>query len=669
MTAAPRDAAATRGAASGARRGTCALLALLLATAAQVLLESGGRVWTVTTPGYLPVFIFAAASALAIAAVEGRRDRWPGARPLRLAIPTWPWFLACVPGICCLAVATAVIGPETPSRTTFTWWSVGILLLLAVGTLHAAQTRKTRPARPADDWSRPRLALAVGLLVGVAVAMRTALGVDNLPAFVEGDEAWVWSQAGYVFQVDPFDWFRTYWVGVPVISLIPMRIVQMFGTSLRAARMGSVTLGTVSVVATFAAGRRLLGNWPALVGALLLAAAHTHVHWSRTVQPYIQSPTAAALFIWLLVRVWNGGSMLAWVGAALALGIGTQTYQASQLFPALFLFTVLGWGVIERPGWQALALSTLFVGLIAALLMGPTVRTALTVPELVASRPATLFLFSHANLERLGDDRAGQIADHALRTVAMFNSGSDFLANYGAERPLVDAVTGALVPLAAALLLARLRNSAAWLCTLWWFTYVFVTVFLANHPPSYHRVPTALVFVALAVGSAWTQLMAVMCDGFRLGAWSVPAGSLGIAAVATIANADFYFRQYPTVRGVQHTLGLARIVCPYVASHVVLDATYLDGYEYVALDNPARRVLCHRWDDPTIHIQHVAELWDIDRFTQGEDVVLIVPQVVLQAHPGQPHGYRIVRQYVDENIRHPVPLPLAVFELRRASAP
>ncbi len=299
--------------------------------------------------------------------------------------------------------------------------------------------------------------------------------------------------------------------------------------------------------------------------------------------------------------------------------------------------------------------------------MGPVVRDALADPERTASRPATLFLFSQANLQEMGEDRAAKIVDHALRTVTMFNSGGDALGNYAAQRPLVGAVTGALLPLAVALLLARLGTPAAWLCAVWGFTYVFVTVFLAYHMPSFHRVSTALLFVALAVGSALAQLLAVICDGVRLGPRSVPISGLGIAAAAIIANADFYFRQYPAARGMWHTMGLAWIECSYVASHVVLEATSLDGNQYVPVDNKARPLLCHGWEDSIIHVTRAAELWEIDRFTQADDVVLIVPEAVAQAHPGRPRGYRIVRHYVDDRIRAPAPLPLAVIELRRTS--
>jgi 4-amino-4-deoxy-L-arabinose transferase-like glycosyltransferase len=650
--------------AGGVLRATAALAALLLAAIAQGMLERTNL--QAGPPDYLPLGLFAASCALAIVAVRKRWEHWIGERPMRIRAPSWPWLLACLPGVAALVVATAVSDPHTPARTTAAWWFPGVAVLFAIGALHAARTRTWR-ADSGPDWTRTQLALAIALLVVVAVAMRTAVGVENLPNFIDSDETNMWYSARAYFD-EPFAWLRVYWVGNPMLALASTRIVQIFDESFWAARIGNVVLGTLSVVATFAAGRRLFGNLPALIAALLLAGAHTHVHWSRTLQPYVQTPLLAAVFLWLLIRVWTGGSLLSWVGAAFVLGIATLTYQSSLLFAPLFVVTVLGWAAIVRPGWRAFLLSTCFIGVVAILVMGPVLRGALAHAETTASRPSTLFLFSEANLKELGENRAAAIADHALRTVTMFNRGADGFGLYGALRPLVDAVTGALVPLAAALLLVRIATPAAWMCSAWWFTYLFVTVFLANHQPSFHRITTALVFVAFAVASASTQLLAAMRDGFRLGPRSVPVGSLAIAALAIFANADFYFRQYPTDRGMWHTMGLAWIECAYVSSHVVIEATALDGSEYVPIDNKARPLLCPGWEKAIIRITSVADLWDIERFTQADDVVLITPAAVAREHPGHPRGYRVVRYVVDDRIGAPERLPLAVIELRRENA-
>lgn len=71
-------------------------------------------------------------------------------------------------------------------------------------------------------------------------------------------------------------------------------------------------------------------------------------------------------------------------------------------------------------------------------------------------------------------------------------------------------------------------------------------------------------------------------------------------------------------------------------------------------------------DDPLP--DRIGQLWETDRVTQAEKVVLIVPEAVEQGHPGQPRGYRIVRRYVDDRIGAPERLPLTVIELQRTSA-
>jgi hypothetical protein len=75
----------------------------------------------------------------------------------------------------------------------------------------------------------------------------------------------------------------------------------------------------------------------------------------------------------------------------------------------------------------------------------------------------------------------------------MFNTGTDSYPNYAAPRSLVDAVTAALIPATAAMLLARLFSAFGWICATWWGAYLVIGVFLCAHPPAYHRVPTALL--------------------------------------------------------------------------------------------------------------------------------------------------------------------------------
>jgi hypothetical protein len=63
-----------------------------------------------------------------------------------------------------------------------------------------------------------------------------------------------------------------------------------------------------------------------------------------------------------------------------------------------------------------------------------------------------------------------------------------------------------------------------------------------------------------------------------------------------------------------------------------------------------------------------AKLWDLSDLTEDARLVLIVPEVVVERHPGTPGGYRVTHRYVDRSTLSPVALPLVVFELERVAS-
>ncbi|HUI25163.1 MAG TPA: glycosyltransferase family 39 protein, partial [Candidatus Kryptonia bacterium] len=494
-------------------RAIVAIGAVVLAAVGQLLLERA-RLQGIGPPSEAGA-LFLAAAVLAVAAAWKRNESFSGTRAFALFTPTWRWWLACAPGLLSLVLATVFEGTSS-TRTVFLLWAGGIALLFAVGAAHAVGMRSRQRWRPPGDWPASRVVLGYLILIAVAVAMRTALGIQYLPAFVESDEAWGAMSARALGQ-DPYAWFGLWDAGCNKMALVPIRAaVLVFGESLWGVRMGGMVMGTICVLCTFAFARRLVGNLPAFTAALLVAVAHVLVHWSRNGHGYIWVPTGAAVILWLFVRVWTGGSLLSWIGTAVVLGIASQVYYAAYAFPPLLIVTAVGWAVIGRVNWKAVVLSTLAIELIALLIFAPQLKIMLNNPELATVRARWLFILSPENTEKMGGERTHLLLAHAKDTLAMFNTGYDSMPNYGAKRSLVDAVTAVLIPVAAAMVLVRLFSPVGWLCATWWATYLFIGVFLEAHPPSYHRIPAAILFSSLAVAWALAQLAATIRDGFRL---------------------------------------------------------------------------------------------------------------------------------------------------------
>jgi hypothetical protein len=644
-----------------ALRALGALAAFALAFAAQGMLEETRLTRAEASGAVAPVFL--AAGVLAVAATWGRRDRLPGSRPLAIVLPEGRWWWACLPGIGFLALAALFEG-RFSHQSVFSFWATGILALLAAGAAHAVATRQRRPLTAPADWPARYIALSYLALAAVALGMRTALDITRLPAFVQADEAAYGVYARDILGRNPFAWFDLYMVGMPNMQLVPFRMAQfVFGDSLWAIRMGGVLMGTLSVLCTFGFARRLIGNLPALTGALLLAVAHTHVHWSRTAQIFIETPAAAAVVLWLFTRAWTGGSLLSWLGAGVALGIGTQTYYASYILPLMLPVTALGWALSARVSWKSVLVMTLTVEVVALLVFAPVGKAMYRRLELAATRPTFLFTLRPENLEGMGDNAIDALLGHAKKTVTMFNTGVDHGSDYAAQRSLVDAVTASMVPVAAAILLARLLTPAAWLCLTWVGAYLAIGVFLTAQPPSYHRIPTVLLFSSIAV--AWTvaQLAGTIRERLRLPASTVALVCFAFTLAAGASNAYYYFHEFRLTRPTLHTMGLTRLVCGYAETHTVIDATTLDGREFVPTHNVFLYLECP--GAKRIRSDKTASLWNVAALTDDERVVLIVPVEVLKSHPGKPQGYRVTKHFVDENIKYPLPLPLAVYELER----
>jgi len=368
-----------------------AILALAAAALGQLVLE-WSRIRGEPADLIVAVPLLLTGAILAVVATRGRDDHFDGVCRFTIRFPGWRWLLALLPGFVVLAWATAVIG-TAPDRIVLSAWVSGIGWFLLVGLAHLGVVSGLRWRPPAD---LTQVIVMCAVLLFVALALRTGGDLTRLPNFWDSDEVTIGLSARGMAAF-PFAWIGIFWVGLSKLTVAPFRAAQVvFGDNLWGFRMGAVIIGTASVLATFTFARRIIGNLPTFTGALLLATAHTHLHWSRCGHEYIETPAAAAIIVWLLARAWTGGSLLSWVGAGIALGVGTQTYWASYALPLLVLVTTAGWVFTTGTDWKAAAVMTAVVAVIALFILAPVGRIMFEVLDLGANRPQSLFLLNPA---------------------------------------------------------------------------------------------------------------------------------------------------------------------------------------------------------------------------------------------------------------------------------
>jgi hypothetical protein len=641
-----------------------ALAALALAVGAQVLLENV-RLVRGTAPLALP--LFAVAAGLAVFATWRVHE---GEASLRIEVPARSWILACLPGMGLILTAglIRVWWPFGMHAQEVFFWSLGVVALLAVGVAHSITRRRQQQTNGSEaEWPASKLVLAYVCIAVVALFMRTVYRFTEYPGWVEADEAYYAFASRAMLEHDPFDWFSLYMIGMPTMQLVPFMTTQgIFGGDLWGARVAGVIMGVSTALFTFAFARRLAGNVVGLTAALLVASAHTLVHFSRTAQIYTQTPLSAAIIMFFFARAWTGGSLLSWVGSGIALGIGTQTYQASHIMPLVVGLNAVGWARIAGVTWRRAAALTVFVEIIAFLLLMPVLLQVYRQTDLTTARPKAIYAFTEHNRPLLGDNPWLTMAKHVRDCLAIFNTGEDHVANYGAARSMVDAATAAVIPLTAALVVVGLRTPIGWVCAVWVGIFFFFGVMLIVPPPTFHRLPAAIVFSCFAAAWAVSRLLRAVQRGFNWRPAFVTVGCLGFAAVVLAANFHFYLYEMRLRRGMLHTMALTRIICGYAATHTVIDATTLDGREFVPKFNSFLGYECPKVK--RIEQEDGDGFWNVDKVTSDEHVVLVVPKEAVDVHPGTPTGYRVVREYIDQTSTYPLPLPLAVYELERAGA-
>jgi 4-amino-4-deoxy-L-arabinose transferase-like glycosyltransferase len=643
----------------------------LLSAAGQLTLERTGATGN-RAPVFFAVIAFAGAAGLAIAALR-KGDFLPGP-PRPLDVPRYrpALYAACLPGAIALLLALrfhwrSADGGGDPRPAGL--WILGLGLLLLPGLWD--WLRRPGPRTFAEKEERRRLVAAALFLFAFAFAIRVWGGIDRIPGWLDSDEASTGIDGRASFAGGLAALFGFWEMGNPNLTLVVSQLAaRPFGEGLRALRLGSALLGSLAVVLLFDFGRRLVGRRVAFLAALLLSVNHVFVHFSRVGQIYIDTPFFAGLVLALVLRVLTGGSFLALTAAGIALGLGASTYISTEILPAVVAVTLLGWAMtLGWPARRVVPVAAFLAGLVV-LTVAPMVATILRItPEIAYQRVPAISVLRPEGLEQLttayrATSARDAIGRHVLHTVGIFNFGSDHFKAYGADRPMNDAVTAALVPVAAVLLFWRLSSPLGWVSVVFTGAYLTGAVLLSASQPTFHRVLVVLLFSCLAV--AWTVigLTRALAASVRLPRWAPAALPLAVVGASAWLNLHYYFRELPLSRLTEAGFGVGKLTCRYAGTHTVIDVTSLVEHPYVSTDNRYPDLQCP--GAKRLSIDRRAGLWAFPELTDAPRVVVIVPTAVESESPGQPRGYRLVRRTVDRSIRRPIDLPLSILEFERA---
>jgi 4-amino-4-deoxy-L-arabinose transferase-like glycosyltransferase len=465
---------------------------------------------------------------------------WPRRRQLAAALlPGW---------LLMLGAAAGKLAGLDPHVATWTWFAGAGWLLLGAWQASAPLPRVRTPAA-VWFWTVVVLAVAIGL---------RAWRIDSIPRYVHHDEA-VMSQAGLRYLVDGLDWFTVKrddgnFTNMP-LAFIPAGIGPWIGGfNLVWARLMDVLLGVLSVWLLFDGTRRVATLPLAVVAALLLAANHTHIAYSRIASTYMHVGFLVSLLFWLLSKLWTRPNYLQAALLGLVGVLGMQTYHASFATFPLLIVVVLGLAVVQWRRWRAIA-APLAIGAITALCAAGIFAVAVWQARdlmFTRNREVSIYAPGHmADLQRFyGTDSAATVTLYQVgRGLAAFNVGRDMCEQYMIDRPLADPYTAALLVAGAVLALSRWRDFITLNAVVVTAGYLILGIAL-QVTTCHNRVVGALPLGMLLPAIAIVQCTSVLWAGqLALWGWLRTLSMAGLTVGCATASALTYFVYYSGAMG------------------------------------------------------------------------------------------------------------------------
>lgn len=324
---------------------------------------------------------------------------------------------------------------------------------------------------------------------------------------------------------------------------------EIFGFNLFGARVSDAIVGIVSVALLFDGLRRVSSPALATVAAVLLAAGHAHIAYSRVATGNIQTALAVALPFSLLCRLWAAPTYVNAVAMGIALALVVQLYQSSVIVPGLLAAAVVL--VLLKPvRWRTVFVAIAITVVTAVSAAMPFAAAAWKWSEGLLSRTNSMARTSPESLAALGREVYGTdrpevaLAYQVLNAVTVFQNGSDISTPYGVHAPMADRYTAALMIPGFVVALLTLRNVVSAGALVFTFGYLLTGLALV-YPIGYQRATGALPAAAAIAALGLVQCADVLWKGssplLRIGRFLTLAVFTSLCVAASL---HVYFVEY-----------------------------------------------------------------------------------------------------------------------------
>lgn len=480
----------------------------LTAGLAFVLLIAGELTLYTTRDRPVPGLLLTIAAVALFVGISARRPpRWTVALVKRIRLSGQGLLIGFA--ICLILIAAGLdIVFEQVDRINY----LPVLVLWAGGIAAYIAAFLIGRRYPWREWlkaNRREIFIVAGVTAAAAAIRFYQLG--QIPRVINGDEGLIGLFALTTDDknplANPFALFENF--GGLYMQAIGLSL-QLFGHTPFALRLMPAIGGTLAIPAVYLLGRQIGGRRVALFSAILLAVAHGHIHFSRTVAvAYIQETLLISLALYFFLSGLERRSALRMALAGAVLSLSFSVYVSAQIIAVMLVIYIVVAALIARPAirgaWRCLAVFW-FSALLIAL-------------------PQIAFNLRHLDefLVRLNSDGTFQSGWLANEVVVTGRSAAQILFErvahaflslnhypafdfYGARIPMLDVLTGILFFLGLGYSLWRTRDHRSLLLNgYFWSLTVAIGVFAVPPSADSYRMLATLpaAIIMAAIGLDW----------------------------------------------------------------------------------------------------------------------------------------------------------------------
>lgn len=395
----------------------------------------------------------------------------------------------------------------------------------------------------AKPYLAKKTVLWFGALTLFAFLLR-AIATSSVPVLLTGDEA----SAGFnAIGFAKNEWdnvFITGWFSFPSLYPFLQSIgVRIFGNTIEALRLPSALAGALTVGAVYLCGKSMFGQRAGLFAALILAALHFHIHFSRLGLNNIWDGLWFPVTVGALRLGWKTQARWAYLLGGLSLGFAQYFYVTSKALLGVVLAGALLAFVFRRARFRQALPDLCAASLVALAVVLPLAWYYLQDPRALwapFARVSVLNEFSASGAAFWNFLSQQVTMSLGAYTHTPFTNLSFW---YGPDTALLRSLAATFFFVGLVFLLFQDRDSRLTLLTLW-LVAVAMGNALSSHIPMAQRYIAAAPACALVAGYGLHKLGETL-EGLWLRAQKVIAGALYVILVCIlVSDLWFYFVEY-----------------------------------------------------------------------------------------------------------------------------